>query len=194
MALVANDPGCVKTHTSAKCRKDNSPTRGRTPRVQYDLTLRYGITPRCFYVRGAYRSFHTTKTQSGHWPDRNPAAQHTLADLLWREEVVQTLQLRDNKWRQVKMDISRQGSVRSFFRACPSGRQPLRVLAPYPSRFRCRANRNTQLSDQKCRWGRLGPIIEASRRRARCRGHRQPIPSSEPRLALNSWLRCSRRS
>ena len=24
---------------------------------------------------------------------------------LWREEVVQTLQLRDNKWRQVKMDI-----------------------------------------------------------------------------------------
>jgi hypothetical protein len=109
--------------------------------------------------------FYTTKTQSGHWPDRNPAAQHTLADLLWREEVVQTLQLRDNKWRQVKMDISRQASVRSFFRACPSGRQPLRVLAPYPSRFRCRANRNTQLSDQKCRWGRLGPIIEASRRR-----------------------------
>src|SRR6266446_4534345 len=63
------DPGitpCVKTHTSAKCRKNNSPATHRSSSVQYDLTLRYGITPRCFYVRGEYRSFHKTKTQSGH--------------------------------------------------------------------------------------------------------------------------------
>src|SRR6266436_4625079 len=59
------DPGCVKTHTSAKCRKNNSPATHRSSSVQYDLTLRYGITPRCFYVRGEHRSFHTTKTRSG---------------------------------------------------------------------------------------------------------------------------------
>jgi hypothetical protein len=39
---------------------------GEGSNVQYDLTLRYGITPRCFYVRGEYRSFHTTKTHSGY--------------------------------------------------------------------------------------------------------------------------------
>src|SRR5262249_51732355 len=32
---VTNDPGCVKTHTSAKCRKYNSPTRHRTSRAQH---------------------------------------------------------------------------------------------------------------------------------------------------------------
>jgi len=32
-----SDPGCVKTHTSAKCRKHNSPARHRTSRVQYDF-------------------------------------------------------------------------------------------------------------------------------------------------------------
>ena len=32
-----NDPGCVKTHTSAKCGKYNSPTRYRAVYVQYDL-------------------------------------------------------------------------------------------------------------------------------------------------------------
>jgi hypothetical protein len=63
--MSQNDPGCVKTHTSAKCRKNNSPTRHRTPRVRYDLTLRYAIAPRCFYVSGEHWSFHTTKTRSG---------------------------------------------------------------------------------------------------------------------------------
>jgi hypothetical protein len=29
-ASVANDLACVKTHTSAKCRKNNSPSRHRT--------------------------------------------------------------------------------------------------------------------------------------------------------------------
>src|SRR5260370_20333825 len=42
------DPACVKTHTSAKCRKHNSPARHRTPRVQYDLTLRDAIDQRYF--------------------------------------------------------------------------------------------------------------------------------------------------
>src|SRR6266404_9834349 len=65
VARSRNYPMC-KTHTSAKCRKNNSPATHRSSSVQYDLTLRYGITPRCFYVRGEYRSFHTTKTQSGH--------------------------------------------------------------------------------------------------------------------------------
>src|SRR5262249_56374854 len=63
------EPGitpCVKTHTSAKCRKNNSPTRHRTPRAQYDLTLRYGIDPKCFYMSGECWSFHTTKTLTGH--------------------------------------------------------------------------------------------------------------------------------
>src|SRR5262249_40575789 len=48
--MSASRPGCVKTHTSAKCRKHNSPARHRTWRVQYDLTLRDAIASRCFYV------------------------------------------------------------------------------------------------------------------------------------------------
>src|SRR5262245_28501055 len=36
----AADPGCVKTHTVAKCRKNNSPGRHHASRVQYDLILR----------------------------------------------------------------------------------------------------------------------------------------------------------
>src|SRR5262245_4521591 len=64
--MSAPDPGCVKTHTSAKCRKNNSPTRHRTPRVQYDLTLRYAIASRSFCARSKGWSFYTAKTQSGH--------------------------------------------------------------------------------------------------------------------------------
>src|SRR5207249_11832750 len=60
------DRACVKTHTSAKCRKHNSPARHRTSRVQYDLTLRDAIAQRYFYVRNERRSFRTAKTQSGH--------------------------------------------------------------------------------------------------------------------------------
>ena len=37
-AMSPNDPGCVKTHTSEKCRKYNSPTQLRAARAQYDLT------------------------------------------------------------------------------------------------------------------------------------------------------------
>src|SRR5262249_22085382 len=63
--LSANDPGCVKTHTSAKCRKNNSSRRHHTSRRQGDLTLRRAIASRCFYVYGECWSFHTAKTQSG---------------------------------------------------------------------------------------------------------------------------------
>src|SRR5215468_3621457 len=62
-----NDPGCVKTHTSAKCRKHNSPARRPTSRVQYDLTLRDAIAQRYFYVWRERRSFRTAKTHPGHW-------------------------------------------------------------------------------------------------------------------------------
>ena len=68
-ALVVDDPGCVKTHTSAKCRKYNSPGRYHASRVQYDLTLRYAISSRSLYERSKSWSFYTAKTQSGHRPD-----------------------------------------------------------------------------------------------------------------------------
>src|SRR6266404_6581334 len=58
----ANDPGCVKTHTSAKCRKHNSPARHRASRVEYDLTLRDAIARRYFYVWRDRWSFRTAKT------------------------------------------------------------------------------------------------------------------------------------
>src|SRR6266403_3380028 len=60
------DPGCVKTHTVAKCRKNNSPGRHHASRVQYDLTLRYAIPSRSFYARSKGWSFYTAKTQSRH--------------------------------------------------------------------------------------------------------------------------------
>src|SRR5258705_7902888 len=74
-ATVADDRACVKTHTSAKCRKHNSPTRHRTSRVQYVLTLRDAIDQRDFYVWRERWSFRTAKTQLGHRPDRSPAVQ-----------------------------------------------------------------------------------------------------------------------
>src|SRR5262249_17710731 len=64
--MSAFDPGCVKTHTSAKCRKNNSSRKHHTSRRQGDLTLRCAIASRCFYVYGECWSFHTAKTQSGH--------------------------------------------------------------------------------------------------------------------------------
>jgi hypothetical protein len=41
------------------------------PRVRYDLTLRYAIAPRCFYVSGVRWSFYTTKTRTGHTVSSN---------------------------------------------------------------------------------------------------------------------------
>src|SRR5215216_6742314 len=37
---AVHDPGCVKTHTSTKCGKYNSPTRYRAVCAQQDLALR----------------------------------------------------------------------------------------------------------------------------------------------------------
>src|SRR5258708_39742993 len=76
------DPGitpCVKTHTVAKCRKNNSPGRHHASRVQYDLTLKYAIPSRSFYARSKGWSFYTAKTHSRHGQDRNPAVQQSTA-------------------------------------------------------------------------------------------------------------------
>src|SRR5262245_54715849 len=43
-----NDSGCVKTHTSAKCRKYNSPTLHRAVCAQHDLTPWSTISSRYF--------------------------------------------------------------------------------------------------------------------------------------------------
>src|SRR6266436_4065269 len=59
-----NDRACVKTHTSAKCRKHNSPARHRTSLVQYDLTPTDAIAQRYFYVWRDRWSFRTAKTQT----------------------------------------------------------------------------------------------------------------------------------
>ncbi len=59
----ANDPGCVKTHTVAKCRKNNSPGRHHASRVQYDLTLRYAIPSRSFYARSSHVLSFRSKAQ-----------------------------------------------------------------------------------------------------------------------------------
>src|SRR6266478_7620259 len=75
--MTESDPGCVKTHTVAKCRNNNSPGRHHASRVQYDLTLRYAIPSRSFYARSKGWSFYTAKTHSGHKPDRNPAVQRS---------------------------------------------------------------------------------------------------------------------
>jgi hypothetical protein len=61
------DPGitpCVKTHTIAKCRKYNSPTRYRTSCAQHDSTPWCAISSRCFYVRGGRWSFRTDPQRS----------------------------------------------------------------------------------------------------------------------------------
>src|SRR5262245_62025612 len=73
--MTGRDPGCVKTHTVAKCRKNNSPGRHYASRVQYDLTLRCAIPSRSFYARSEGWSFYTAKTHSGHRGVENPAVQ-----------------------------------------------------------------------------------------------------------------------
>jgi hypothetical protein len=49
--------------------------------VQYDLTLRYAIAPRCFYVSGVRWSFHTTKTHCCPEPTRRHVRKLAKADL-----------------------------------------------------------------------------------------------------------------
>ena len=62
----ANDPGCVKTHTSAKCGKYNSPTLYEAVGAQHDLTLRMRSSSEMFYARSGRSSFDTAKTLTGH--------------------------------------------------------------------------------------------------------------------------------
>jgi hypothetical protein len=64
---VEIDLACVKTHTSAKCKKYNSPVRRCAARPQHDLTLTTRNSSEIFYARGRRSSFHTAKTQSGHY-------------------------------------------------------------------------------------------------------------------------------
>ena len=59
------DLACVKTHTSAKCKKYNSPARRCAARPQHDLTLTTRNSSEIFYARGGRLSFYTTKTLSG---------------------------------------------------------------------------------------------------------------------------------
>jgi hypothetical protein len=75
------DPACVKTHTIAKCRKYNSPTRYRTSCAQHDSTPWCAISSRCFYVRGGRGSFRTAKTRLGH--ERAAFAAKHGSDLLY---------------------------------------------------------------------------------------------------------------
>ena len=54
-----DDPGCVKTHTEKRCRKNNSLAGRRTTPAQYDLTLTGCNYFKMFYACEARRSFHT---------------------------------------------------------------------------------------------------------------------------------------
>jgi hypothetical protein len=62
---AAYDPGCVKTHTEKRCRKNNSLAGRRTTPAQYDLTLTGRNCFKMFYACEASRSFHTAWTLSG---------------------------------------------------------------------------------------------------------------------------------
>jgi hypothetical protein len=64
MSLI--DLGCVKTHTSPKCRKYGSLIRYRALGAQYDSALLMAIAPGSFHALGNCWSFHTAKTRSGH--------------------------------------------------------------------------------------------------------------------------------
>src|SRR6266478_3490207 len=96
--MTESDPGCVKTHTVAKCRNNNSPGRHHASRVQYDLTLRYAIPSRSFYARSEGWSFYTAKTLSGHRPDRNPRS----AAVSRRTEVCYHFCRKHGRYRAVK--------------------------------------------------------------------------------------------
>src|ERR1700730_14032028 len=71
--------GCVKTHTSAKCGKYNSPSNRRAVCVQYDLALIICNAFEIFYARSERGRFYTAKTSKRHRPDRNSAVQKAAA-------------------------------------------------------------------------------------------------------------------
>jgi hypothetical protein len=66
LSLTAVDLGCVKTHTSAKCGKYNSPSNCRAVCVQYDLALIICNAFEIFYARSERGRFYTAKTHSRH--------------------------------------------------------------------------------------------------------------------------------
>src|SRR5262249_24907904 len=108
------DPACVKTHTSAKCRKYNSPTRYRTSCAQHDSTPWCAISSRCFYVRGGRWSFRTwgnfgLKPYSGfgNQLSRNRQGSPHGALQSWRDAMEH----------YVGLDISRRAGQRSSRRA-----------------------------------------------------------------------------
>ena len=64
--MSANGLGCVKTHTSAKCGKYNSPSNRRAVCVQYDLALIICNAFEIFYARSERGRFYTAKTHKRH--------------------------------------------------------------------------------------------------------------------------------
>src|SRR6266436_5325070 len=78
--MTESDRACVKTHTSAKCGKHNSPARHRTSLVQYDLTPTDAIAQRYFHVWRDRWSFRTAKTHLCH-STINFAVMHNAAFL-----------------------------------------------------------------------------------------------------------------
>ena len=62
----AHDPGCVKTHTLAKCEKYNSPIRCRAEGAQHDLTLTARNSSEICYACGDRVGFYAAKTHTGH--------------------------------------------------------------------------------------------------------------------------------
>jgi hypothetical protein len=101
---AVHDPGCVKTHTSAKCEKCNSPMLRRAMCTQQDLTLAMRDSSEIFYARGRCLSFHTAKTLSGHnWLEAAPISftfPIAAACPRWSMSLpVRTLDLRLSRWR-----------------------------------------------------------------------------------------------
>jgi hypothetical protein len=62
--MSPNDLGCVKTHTSPKCRKYGSPSQYRSASAQYYSALMRGNCAGIFYALGDCWIFHTAKTHS----------------------------------------------------------------------------------------------------------------------------------
>src|SRR5215813_4188479 len=61
----ADDPGCVKTHTSWRCRKCNSQGSDRAASAQHDLALIMRNHFAIFYAPSKRACFYTAKTRSG---------------------------------------------------------------------------------------------------------------------------------
>src|SRR6266481_3646673 len=80
---AVHDRACVKTHTSAKCRKHNSPARHRTSLVQYDLTPTDAIAQRYFYVWRDRWSFRTAPTPCGSRVGQNAVMHNTAFSTIW---------------------------------------------------------------------------------------------------------------